>query len=140
MLDFDGTIARDDVLDPTVWDAIAELRAQGIVVLLATGRILEDLRRVAAELLFVVAVLDSVPVSSLDGHPRRSFARVGVTFSQVQTRHTGASADLCSELPGTCRAEQGQEPGGSGSIPLLARGSRALASRCVDSVRLAAVT
>ena len=56
-LDFDGTIARNDVLDPGVRDAIAELRAQGIVVLIATGRILEDLRRVAGELHFVDAVV-----------------------------------------------------------------------------------
>ncbi|MBI2834230.1 MAG: HAD family phosphatase, partial [Acidobacteria bacterium] len=56
-LDFDGTIARDDILDVGVRDAIAELRAQGIVVILVTGRILEDLRRVAGELHFVDAVV-----------------------------------------------------------------------------------
>lgn len=56
-LDFDGTIARNDVLDPEVRQAIAEIRAQGIVVLLVTGRILEDLRRVAGELHFVDAVV-----------------------------------------------------------------------------------
>lgn len=56
-LDFDGTIARDDVLDPGVREAIAELRAQDIVVLLVTGRILEDLRRVAGDLHFVDAVV-----------------------------------------------------------------------------------
>jgi hydroxymethylpyrimidine pyrophosphatase-like HAD family hydrolase len=57
VLDFDGTIARRDVLDPEVRQAIAELRAQGIVVALATGRILDDLRRVAGELHFVDAVV-----------------------------------------------------------------------------------
>lgn len=56
-LDFDGTIARDDVLDPSVREAIAELRAQNIAVLLVTGRILEDLRRVAGDLHFVDAVV-----------------------------------------------------------------------------------
>ncbi len=56
-LDFDGTIARNDVLDPGVRDAIAEARAQGVVVLLVTGRILEDLRRVAGGLHFVDAVV-----------------------------------------------------------------------------------
>ena len=40
-LDFDGTIAQNDVLDPEVRKAIAEARAQGVVVLLLTGRILE---------------------------------------------------------------------------------------------------
>ena len=56
-LDFDGTIARNDTLDPEVRKAIAEARARGIVVLLVTGRILEDLRRVAGDLHFVDAVV-----------------------------------------------------------------------------------
>jgi hypothetical protein len=56
-IDFDGTAARGDVLDPEVRAAIGELRAQGIVVILATGRILEDLRRVAGDLHFVDAVV-----------------------------------------------------------------------------------
>lgn len=56
-LDFDGTIARNDVLDPGVRSAIAELRGRGIVVILVTGRILEDLRRVTGGLHFVDAVV-----------------------------------------------------------------------------------
>lgn len=56
-LDFDGTIARNDVLDPGVRDAIAEVRAKGIVVILVTGRILDDLRRVAGDLHFADAVV-----------------------------------------------------------------------------------
>ena len=56
-LDFDGTIARNDVLDPEVRKAISEARAEGIVVLLVTGRILDDLRRVAGDLYFVDAVV-----------------------------------------------------------------------------------
>ena len=57
VVDFDGTIAKDDVLDPDVRRAIGELRAQGIVVVLATGRVLEDLQRVAGDLHFVDAVV-----------------------------------------------------------------------------------
>jgi hydroxymethylpyrimidine pyrophosphatase-like HAD family hydrolase len=56
-VDYDRTIARHDVLDPGVRSAIAELRAEGIVVILVTGRILDDLRRVAGELHFVDAVV-----------------------------------------------------------------------------------
>ncbi len=41
-LDYDGTVARGDVLDPSVRDAIAAARARGIVVLLVTGRILDE--------------------------------------------------------------------------------------------------
>jgi hypothetical protein len=43
-LDFDGTIATDGRVDPDVAAAIAEERAEGRVVVLVTGRILDDLR------------------------------------------------------------------------------------------------
>jgi hypothetical protein len=56
-LDYDGTIARGDMLDPSVRDAIAAARTQGIVVLLVTGRILAELRRVAGDLHFVDGVV-----------------------------------------------------------------------------------
>ena len=56
-LDFDGTIATHDVLDPDVRQAISELRAQNVVVVLVTGRILDDLRRVVGDLHFVDAVV-----------------------------------------------------------------------------------
>jgi hydroxymethylpyrimidine pyrophosphatase-like HAD family hydrolase len=55
--DFDGTIAEADVLDAEARRAIGELREQGIVVVLATGRILDDLQRVAGDLHFVDAVV-----------------------------------------------------------------------------------
>jgi hydroxymethylpyrimidine pyrophosphatase-like HAD family hydrolase len=56
-LDYDGTIAHGDRLDPTARDAIALARTRGITVLLATGRILDELRRVAGELHFVDGVI-----------------------------------------------------------------------------------
>jgi hypothetical protein len=56
-VDYDGTIARGDVLDPTVRTAIAAARTNGITVLLVTGRILDDLRRVAGDLHFVDGVI-----------------------------------------------------------------------------------
>ncbi|MGH9350535.1 MAG: HAD hydrolase family protein [Vicinamibacterales bacterium] len=56
-LDYDGTIARADTLDPAVRDAIATARASGITVLLVTGRILDELRRVAGDLHFVDGVV-----------------------------------------------------------------------------------
>jgi hydroxymethylpyrimidine pyrophosphatase-like HAD family hydrolase len=56
-LDYDGTVARDDVLDPSVRAAIAAARTSGITVLLVTGRILDDLRRVAGDLHFVDGVI-----------------------------------------------------------------------------------
>ena len=56
-LDYDGTVARDEVLEPSVRDAIAAVRTRGIVVLLVTGRILDELRRVAGDLHFVDGVI-----------------------------------------------------------------------------------
>jgi hydroxymethylpyrimidine pyrophosphatase-like HAD family hydrolase len=56
-LDYDGTVASGDALDPSVRHAIADARAHGIVVLLVTGRILDDLRRVAGDLHFVDVVV-----------------------------------------------------------------------------------
>jgi hydroxymethylpyrimidine pyrophosphatase-like HAD family hydrolase len=56
-VDYDGTIARNDTLEPAVRDAIAALRTRGLVVLLVTGRILDELRRVAGDLHFVDAVV-----------------------------------------------------------------------------------
>ena len=56
-LDYDGTIARANEIDPAVRDAIALARTRGITVLLATGRILSELRSVAGELHFVDGVI-----------------------------------------------------------------------------------
>lgn len=56
-LDYDGTIARDGVLDPAVRAAIADVRAHGIVVVIATGRILSELEQVTGGLQFVDAVV-----------------------------------------------------------------------------------
>jgi len=49
-LDFDGTIAVNDTMDPAVREAISELRGRGIAVALVTGRRLAELRQVAGDL------------------------------------------------------------------------------------------
>jgi hydroxymethylpyrimidine pyrophosphatase-like HAD family hydrolase len=56
-LDFDGTIARNDTLDPDVGRAIGEARARGVFVVLVTGRILSELERVLGDLQLVDAVV-----------------------------------------------------------------------------------
>lgn len=56
-LDYDGTIAQDGVLAPGIKPAIAEARARGVVVIIATGRILSDLRSLCGDLSFVDAVV-----------------------------------------------------------------------------------
>ena len=47
----------DGRLDPQVREAIADVRASGIVVVIATGRILDNLRRLVGDLRFVDAVV-----------------------------------------------------------------------------------
>ncbi|HEX6162489.1 MAG TPA: HAD hydrolase family protein [Vicinamibacterales bacterium] len=56
-LDYDGTITRDDRVDAPVREAIADARTRGITVLIVTGRILSELRRVAGDLHFVDGVV-----------------------------------------------------------------------------------
>jgi hydroxymethylpyrimidine pyrophosphatase-like HAD family hydrolase len=56
-LDYDGTTARHDTMGPLVREAIDNARARGIVVLLVTGRVLSELRRVAGDLHFVDGVV-----------------------------------------------------------------------------------
>ena len=56
-LDYDGTIATDDVVGIDVRQAIATLRAQNILVLIVTGRILSELEKVAGDLHFVDAIV-----------------------------------------------------------------------------------
>jgi hydroxymethylpyrimidine pyrophosphatase-like HAD family hydrolase len=56
-LDYDGTIARDGLLDPDVLRAITRLRAHGITILLVTGRILDDLKRLNTDLHFVDVIV-----------------------------------------------------------------------------------
>jgi hydroxymethylpyrimidine pyrophosphatase-like HAD family hydrolase len=56
-LDYDGTIARNDILDPSARAAIASARTNGILTLLVTGRSLSELERAAGQLHFVDAVV-----------------------------------------------------------------------------------
>jgi hydroxymethylpyrimidine pyrophosphatase-like HAD family hydrolase len=56
-IDFDNTIAFHDRVDRQILEALALLRARGVMVLLATGRILDDLKRAAGDLHFVDAVV-----------------------------------------------------------------------------------
>ncbi len=56
-IDYDGTIADHGVCHPEARRALAELRRGGVTVVLATGRVLSDLRRVAGDLEFADAVV-----------------------------------------------------------------------------------
>lgn len=86
-LDYDGTIAVNDVMDPSVRAAISETRDAGIAVILATGRRLEDLRRVAGDLsCFDVVVAENGAV--VDFPLRGRHVVLG------HTPHTGFVAEL----------------------------------------------
>jgi phosphoglycolate phosphatase-like HAD superfamily hydrolase len=56
-LDYDGTIAEDGRLAGEVRTALERARAAGLTVLIVTGRIIGDLRRVAGDLSFADAVV-----------------------------------------------------------------------------------
>lgn len=55
--DYDGTVARNGVLDPAVRESIVKARERGVLVVLVTGRILSELRSVAGRLDLVDGVV-----------------------------------------------------------------------------------
>ena len=72
-LDYDGTIARDGILDSSVRSAIAEARREGVTVVIVTGRILADLERAAGNLHFVDAIVaeNGAVLWFANGHSRQ---------------------------------------------------------------------
>ena len=71
-LDYDGTIARDGRIEPLVIEAVKEAQARGIVVILVTGRIMLDLRRVLPNPeLFDAIVSENGAVLSFPNVPSR---------------------------------------------------------------------
>jgi hydroxymethylpyrimidine pyrophosphatase-like HAD family hydrolase len=83
-LDYDGTIARDGVLDPEVRSAIAEVRKRGIAVVIVTGRILAELEQVAGDLHFVDAVVgeNGAVMWFANGHTRQLAYSTSIQFLQ----------------------------------------------------------
>jgi len=87
-LDYDGTIARDGVLDPEVRSAIAEVRKRGIAVVIVTGRILAELEQVAGDLHFVDAVVgeNGAVMWFANGHTRQLAYSTSIRFLQELER------------------------------------------------------
>ncbi len=71
-IDYDGTIAEEGVLHPDVREAILEAREAGLFVVIVTGRILRELRRVAGDLSFVDGVVaeNGAVILLANGHRR----------------------------------------------------------------------
>lgn len=69
--DFDGTIADDGRIAPEVATALSDARAQGIVVILVTGRVLDELRLADVDLgAFDAVVAENGAVVWLPGQAR----------------------------------------------------------------------
>ena len=87
-LDYDGTIARDGVLDPEVRSAIADVRKRGISVVIVTGRILAELEQVAGDLHFVDAVVgeNGAVMWFANGHTRQLSYSTSTQFLQELRR------------------------------------------------------
>jgi HAD superfamily hydrolase (TIGR01484 family) len=87
-LDYDGTIAREGVLDPQVRSAIGEVRARGIVVVMVTGRILAELEEVAGDLHFVDGVVaeNGAVLWFPNGHSRLLAETTSLQFLQELSR------------------------------------------------------
>lgn len=68
--DYDGTIARDGVVDPAVREAMRKARKRGVLVVIVSGRILSELRHVAGCLDFVDGVVaeNGAVVARSNGH------------------------------------------------------------------------
>jgi len=98
-LDYDGTIAVNGALDPSVRAAIADLRRQGIVVVLATGRRLADLNGVAGDLAcFDVIVAENGAVLSFPDskrHATLAHAPNQMFLDELRRRNVDFTAGEC---------------------------------------------
>ncbi len=97
-LDYDGTIARDGVLDPEVRAAIAEARKRGIAVVIVTGRILAELEQVAGDLHFVDAVVgeNGAVMWFANGHTRQVSYSTSIQFlRELERRGLEFKAGQC---------------------------------------------
>jgi hydroxymethylpyrimidine pyrophosphatase-like HAD family hydrolase len=98
-LDYDGTTALHDRLEPAVREAIADARTRGITVLIVTGRSLDELRRVAGDLHFVdVVVAENGAVLHFPGNDYTTLlaaAVPAVLVDELQRRGVAATPGLC---------------------------------------------
>ena len=115
-LDYDGTITRDDRPHASVLSALADARRRNVTVILATGRNLDDLRRVAGDLRFVDGVV----------------AENGAVVHFPSTGHTTVLAPLISHAF-VSRLEELNIPFGTGQC--LVDADAGSAHRILDVIR-----
>jgi hydroxymethylpyrimidine pyrophosphatase-like HAD family hydrolase len=91
-LDYDGTVAERGRLDADVRTAIEEVRDHGIVVVLVTGRILDDLRQIAGDLSFADAVVaENGAILAFPGSSARLLSRAASPVLVRALRDAGIS-------------------------------------------------
>ena len=103
-LDYDGTIARDGRVEPLVIEAVKEAQGRGIVVILVTGRIMADLRRVLPEPeLFDAVVTENGAVLSFPNVPSRLLTRPPsqILLDELYARDVavGSAIALLKQMP-----------------------------------------
>ena len=71
-VDYDGTIADNGRINPRIREAILDARSTGLYVVIVTGRILRELRRVAGDLSFVDGIVaeNGAVILLSNGHRR----------------------------------------------------------------------
>ena len=100
-LDYDGTVAVDGSFDPSVRDAIGEVRARGIVAALVTGRRLPDLARAAGDLsCFDVVVGENGAVLQFPASGR--YVRLGPSCPPPARTHGSNLASRHTSPPDPC--------------------------------------
>lgn len=117
-IDYDGTIAVDGVVDPSVWQAIAEARHLGIAVILVTGRRMSELEQLIRPLdCFDVIVAENGAVLHFPwsgrhvvlGHPpadaviaelqrKRVSFQAGETVVETDAEHAPAALETLRRL------------------------------------------
>lgn len=105
-LDYDGTTAVNDTMDPGVRSAIADARSRRMAVVLVTGRRLADLQRVVGDLHFVDAVVaENGAVLHLPG------SGYSTTFAPPPstTLLEGLTSRGVAHIPGECLVEADAE-------------------------------
>jgi soluble P-type ATPase len=98
VLDYDGTIATDGVLHPDARSAIAELHAAGLIVVLATGRLLADLQQLLGDLrLFDAVIAENGAVIAFPDSGRSTTlgTPLRVLIDALGERHVPATAEEC---------------------------------------------
>jgi len=118
-LDYDGTIAHEGILHPDVRASIEEARLRSIAVVLVTGRILSDFKKIQLDLgIFDAVVAENGAVLAFPQGRTRLLRRPPPTMLLDELRHSNIDftlgdcvlqADASSHHPGLARKNLGTQ-------------------------------